>query len=142
MVRAPEGKSFHVEGLSEPLPHWLYTDDQPPTPWLATPDAVLMGMRSSQKELAAAGASVDIAAALPSAAVPAATAAAAAAGGGSVRGGGGPNPFGLSSAHSVDGYALVNAISAPSRLSVVSNITELLTRPPATAAAGMPESGT
>ena len=63
-------------------------------------------------ELVAAGASlVDIAAALP-----AATA----------------HPFGLSSAHSVDGYALANALSAPS--SVVSDMTALLTDPPATVA--------
>ena len=60
-------------------------------------------------ELVAAGASlVDIAAALPAAT---------------------SHPFGLSSAHSVDGYALANALSAPS--SVVSDMTELLTRPPA-----------
>ncbi|KAL3158534.1 hypothetical protein ABBQ38_010760 [Trebouxia sp. C0009 RCD-2024] len=88
-------------------------------------------------ELAAAGASlVDIAAALPSAAATAAATAAADGHGG----GGGSNPFGLSSAHSVDGYALVNAISASS--SVVSDVTELLTRPPATAAAGTLESDT
>ena len=55
-------------------------------------------------ELVVAGASlVDIAAALP-----AATA----------------HPFGLSSTHSVDGYALANALKAPS--SVVSDLTELL----------------
>ncbi|KAL3158529.1 hypothetical protein ABBQ38_010755 [Trebouxia sp. C0009 RCD-2024] len=49
MVRAPEGKPFQVESFSEPLPKWLYTDDRPPLPWLATPDAVLVGMRSSQE---------------------------------------------------------------------------------------------
>ena len=69
-------------------------------------------------ELVAAGASlVDIAAALSAAsALPAADA----------------HPFGLSSAHSVDGYALANALIAPS--SVVSDMTELLTQPPATVA--------
>ena len=62
-------------------------------------------------DLAAAGASLmDMAAALPTAA----------------------NPFGLSSAHSVDGYALVNALTAPS--SVVSDMSQLLTQPPAAAA--------
>ncbi|KAL3160218.1 hypothetical protein ABBQ32_010974 [Trebouxia sp. C0010 RCD-2024] len=53
MVRAPEGKPFHVEGFSEPLPRWLYIDDQPPLPLLATPDAVLVGMRSPQESPAA-----------------------------------------------------------------------------------------
>ena len=46
------------------------------------------------------------------------------------------NPFGLSSAHSADGYALVNAISAAS--STVSGLTELCALPSATAAAAVP----
>lgn len=67
-------------------------------------------------KLVVAGASlVDIAAALPTAAAAVAA-----------------HPFGLSSAHSVDGYALMSALSAPS--SVVSDMTELLTKPPVTSA--------
>ena len=69
-------------------------------------DGAASSVVSGITELVAAGASlVDIAAALPAAAA---------------------HPFGLSSTHSVDGYALANALSAPS--SVVSDMTELLTQ--------------
>lgn len=41
MVRAPEGKTFVVKGFKWPWSFWIYRDDQPPLPLLATHDLTL-----------------------------------------------------------------------------------------------------